>query len=149
MTREIKVGSELRAVHIKLLDKTLMKAFSDSGAKPIRLSAREVDSEDPHFSLDLTFLGLEDALPSADYVVELDKLSAFDLHFDYDLSTFIGKTVLVLTSSASRLFNALMVPFCSVECVVEPMGSNWKIAITGVEEREREGDPADFEEVQF
>jgi hypothetical protein len=42
-----------------------------------------------------------------------------------------------------------MVPFSSVECVVEPLGSSWKIAITGVEERESEGDPADFEEVQF
>lgn len=150
MGSEIKAGAEIKALHIKLLDQTLKKAFSDNAEKPLRLLFKEVDSpDDTHFSLDMRVLGIEDMLPPTDDVVELDKLTAFDLHFDFDLATFVDKTVLVISSSATRLFNALFVPFTKIECVAEPFEEQWKIAITGIEEREEEVDLSDFEEIQY
>jgi len=152
MSSEIKVGTAVKGLHIKLLDKTLMKAFSDNGKKPLRLVMRESDVDgDSHFSLNLTVMGIEDELPPSDDVVELDGLSAFDLNFDYDLSTFLGRIVLVITSSATRLLNALFVPFVQIECVIEPLNEHeqWKIVITGIEEREEELDMGDFEEIKY
>ncbi len=146
----IQPGAEVKGIHIKLLDKTLMKMFADSGRKPLRLRLREIDAEDEsHFSVDLSLLAVEEELPPGDEVVDIDRLSAFELHFDFDLATFLDRTVAVLTSSATRLFNALFVPFLEVECVVAHHGDGWKIVLTEIVEREPEKDQSDFEEIQY
>ena len=151
MTNEITVGTKLNAVHIKLLDKILQKAFSQNQNKCLRLIVRDFEEgeDESHFSLDIEVLGTEESLPPTDDVVELDKITAFSLHFDYDLSTYLERQVLVLTSSATRLFNALFVPFIEVECVVCSEGEGWKIALVRIEEREDESDPADFDEIKY
>lgn len=150
MSGEIKPGAHLRGLHVDLVDETLMKAFKHNGGKPLKLYFREAgNDDDSHFSFDVEVIGVEELLPPSDDVVELDKLSAFELHFDYDLSTYLERSVLVITSKVARLFNALFVPFSEIECVVEPIGGEWKIALTNIEEREPEGDPADFEEIKY
>lgn len=149
MTDQIKPGQPIKGLHIKLLDKTLEKAFSNNGNKPLRLLINEVDTGDEHFSLDLEILEVLDIMPQCDDIVELNKMSAFELNFDYDLSTFLGRRVAVVTSTASRLFNALFVPFYQIECVVDSLGSDWKIALTEITEREDDLDPADFEEIKY
>lgn len=149
MNDQIKPGEQIKGLHIKLLDKTLEKAFSNNGNKPIKLLITEVDTGDEHFSLDFEILEIVDALPQSDDIVELNKMSAFELNFDYDLSTFLGRRVAVVTATASRLFNALFVPFHQIECVVDSLGSDWKFVLTEITEREDDLDPADFEEIKY
>jgi len=150
MSGKIKPGTHIKGLHIDLLDDTLMKAYKTNGCKPVKVYIKEADNDDDsHFSVDVEVLGVQELMPPSDDVVELDKLSAFELHFDYDLSTYLERSVLVITSTATRLFNALFVPFSEVECVVEPFGGDWKIALTSIVERESDSDTADFEEIKY
>lgn len=151
MGNELTVGEKINGIHIKLLDKTLQKAFSDSETKSYTLLLKEVDAgeDETHFSVDLEVLGVDEQPPAPEDTVLLDDLTAYQLHFDYDLATFLGRTVEVITSSATRLFNALFVPFIGIECLIAPKDDGWRIVLTRIVEREDERDPSDFEEIKF